>query len=101
MRKVVMLPVAEQDLAAIVEYLAQFYESTALRQYDRIVKKIKGLPLFPEKYEIYSAGQYRSAYRRMPVDSYLVFYVVLENTIEIHRILHGRRDINCHLDFIR
>jgi len=98
MRKVVMLPVAEQDLTVIVEYLAQFYESTALRQYDRIVKKIKELPLFPEKYEIYSAGQYRSVYRRMPVDSYLVFYVVLENTIEIHRILHGSRDIKCHLD---
>ncbi|MBS3899818.1 MAG: hypothetical protein KGZ54_02485 [Dethiobacter sp.] len=61
MRKVIMLPVAEQDLTVIVEYLAQFYESTALRQYDRIVKKIKELPLFPEKYEIYSAGQYRSA----------------------------------------
>jgi toxin ParE1/3/4 len=97
MPKVVMLPVAEQDLEVIVEYLAQFYESTALRQYDRIVKKIKELPLFPEKYEIYSAGQYR-AYRRMPVDSYLVFYVVLENSIEIHRILHGSRDIKCHLD---
>lgn len=41
MRKVVMLPVAEQDLGVIVEYLAQFYESTALRQYDCIVKKIK------------------------------------------------------------
>ncbi len=66
MRKVVMLPVAAQDLADIVEYLAQFYESTALRQYDRIVEKIKELPRFPEKYEAYSAGQYRLAYRRMP-----------------------------------
>lgn len=98
MRKVVMLPVAAQDLADIVEYLAQFYESTALRQYDRIVEKIKELPRFPEKYEAYSAGQYRLAYRRMPVDSYLVFYVVLEDTIEIHRILHGSRDIKRHLD---
>ncbi|MBS3885851.1 MAG: type II toxin-antitoxin system RelE/ParE family toxin [Dethiobacter sp.] len=98
MRKVVILPIAEQDLAGIVEYLAQFYESTALRQYDHIVNKIKDLTLFPEKYEIYSEGQYRLPYRRMPVDSYLVFYVVLEDTIEIHRILHGSREIKCHLN---
>lgn len=93
-----MLPIAAQDLTDIVEYLAQFYESTALRQYNRIIEKIKDLPLFPEKYEVYSAGQFRLAYRRIPVDSYLVFYVVLEDTIEIHRILHGSRDIKRRLD---
>ena len=47
MRKVVMLPIAAQDLADIVEYLAQFYETTALRQYDRIVETVKELPHFP------------------------------------------------------
>ncbi|WP_347490275.1 type II toxin-antitoxin system RelE/ParE family toxin [Desulfoscipio sp. XC116] len=98
MRKVVMLPVAAQDLTDIVGYLAQFYESTALRQYDHIIEKIKELPRFPEKYEIYSVGQYRPAYRRMPVDGYLVFYVVLKDTIEIHRILHGSRNIKQYLD---
>lgn len=98
MRKVVMLPIAEHDLADVVDYLAQFYESTALRQYDRIVEKIKELPNFPEKYEAYMTGQYLLAYRRMPVDNYLVFYVVLEDTIEIHRILHGSRDIKRNLD---
>ncbi|MDD4169964.1 MAG: type II toxin-antitoxin system RelE/ParE family toxin [Desulfotomaculaceae bacterium] len=67
-------------------------------QYDCIAEKIKELPRFPEKYEAYSTGQYRLAYRRMPVDSYLVFYVVLENTIEIHRVLHGSRDIRRCLD---
>jgi toxin ParE1/3/4 len=71
MGKVVILPIAAQDLADIVEYLAQFYESTALSQYDRIVKKIKELPRFPEKYEAYGTGQYRLAYRRMPVDNIL------------------------------
>lgn len=58
MRKVVMLPAAAQDLADIVEYLAQFYESIALRQYDRMVEKINELPKFPEKYEAYSAGKF-------------------------------------------
>jgi toxin ParE1/3/4 len=98
MRKVVMLPIAVQDLEDIVEYLAQFYESTALGQYDRIIQKIKELPRFPEKYEVYGAGQYHLTYRRMLVDNYLVFYTVLDETIEIHRILHGSRDIKRYLD---
>ena len=92
-----MLPLAVQDLDDIVEYLAQFHAHTGLNQYDRIISKINELPHFPEMYAVYEAGQYRFTYRKILVDRYLVFYVVLENTIEIHRILHESRDISRHL----
>lgn len=97
MRKIVMLPRAAQDLEDVVNYLAQFYENTALKQYDHIVSKIKQLPHFPEMYEEYEAERYRFVYRRMVVDDYLVFYAVLDDAIEIHRILHKKRDIERHL----
>ncbi len=93
-----MLPIAAKDLEDIVNYLAQFYESTAVQQYDRIVGKIQELAEFPEMYEAYSGGQFHQFYRRMPVDKYLVFYVVRDDVIEIHRILHGSRDIRRYLD---
>jgi len=93
-----MLPIAAQDLDNIVEYLSQFYESWALDQYDRIVNKIRALPHFPEMCEAYEPGKYHYRYRRLTVDDYLVFYVVLDDSIEIHRILHGSRDIKLHLN---
>ncbi len=93
-----MLPIAVKDLEDIVDYLVQFYESTAVQQYDRIVEKIRELAEFPEMYEVYHGGQFRQVYRRMPVDKYLVFYVVHDEVIEIHRILHGSHDIHRYLD---
>lgn len=41
MRKIVMLSIAVKDLEDIVDYLAQFYETTAMQQYDRIIEKIQ------------------------------------------------------------
>lgn len=98
MRKIVMLPIAVKDLEGIVDYLDQFYESTAVDQYDRIVGKIQELAEFPEMYEVYGDGRFHQVYRRMPVDKYLVFYVVTDDEIEIHRILHESRDIHRYLD---
>jgi addiction module RelE/StbE family toxin len=98
MRRIVILSRAAQDLEDVVDYLSQFYTSTAIRQYDRIISRIKELTHFPNKYEEYGAGHYRFSYRRMIVDDYLIFYVVLDDTIEIHRIQHGKRDIGKYLD---
>lgn len=98
MRRIVMLPRAAQDLEDVVDYLSQFYASTAIKQYDRIVSKIQELPRFLEMCEEYGAGHYHFAYRRMVVNDYLVFYVVLDDAIEIHRILHGKKDIGRYLD---
>ncbi|MGI6085638.1 MAG: type II toxin-antitoxin system RelE/ParE family toxin [Acetivibrionales bacterium] len=88
-----MLPRAVKYLDDVVEYLSQFYASTAIKQYDRIILKIQELSQFPNKYEEYRDGFYHFTYRRLVVDDYLVFYTVLEDTIEIHRILHSKRDI--------
>lgn len=47
MHKIVMLPRAARDLDDVVEYLSQFYASTAIKQYDRIISKIQELSQFP------------------------------------------------------
>lgn len=98
MRKIVMLPRAVQDLEDVIDYLSQFHANTAIKQYDRIVSKIQELPRYPEMYKEYGTGHYRFNYRKMVVDDYLVFYVVLDEAIEIHRILHGKRDIGRYLE---
>ncbi len=93
-----MLPRAVQDLEDIVDYLLQFYASTAIKQYDRIIEKINDIRPYPNKYEEYGTGQYYNTYRRMVVDDHLVFYIVLGDILEIRRILHGKRDIGRYLE---
>ena len=97
MRKLVILPLAEQDLDDLIEYLSGFYPSTALRQYDRIIDSIRHLADFPFRHEKYMGGIFKLDFRKMVVDKYLVFYVVKDTEIEIHRILYGGFNISTHL----
>lgn len=45
-------------------------------------------------FEKYPIDVHGLRYRRMVVDNYLVFYIVLEDTIEIHRIIYSKMNIN-------
>jgi toxin ParE1/3/4 len=93
MYKVKLLPTAKIDLADIVDYLSQFYSSTAIKQYERIINKINNLKDFPLMCEEYPVDVMGFRYRRLVVDEYLVFYIVLEDTIEVHRIINSRMDL--------
>ncbi len=97
MVKIKMLPLAAQDLEEIVDFLSGFYVSVALDQYDNLIEKINKLPSFPFLHPVYKPGKYNYEYRKMVVDNYLVFYVVLDDAIEIHRILHQKRNITYNL----
>lgn len=88
-----MLPTAKVDLADMIDYLSQFYQSTAIKQYDRIIDKINTLKEFSLMCEEYPIDIMGFRYRKMVVDKYLVFYVVLEDTIEIHRIINAKMDL--------
>ena len=92
--KIKMLPLAKIDLTEIVDYLSDFSESVATKQYDKIIEKINDLKQFPFKCVEYKASNLHYKYRRMVVDNYLVFYVVFNEHIEIHRIIHTKRDLS-------
>lgn len=91
--KIKMLPAATIDLGDMINYLSQFYSSTALKQYDRIIEKINTLKEFPLMCEEYPIEIMGRKYRKMVVNDYLVFYLVLEDTIEIHRIINAKMDL--------
>jgi len=90
--KIKMLPLAKIDLSEIIDYLSDFSETVALNQYDKIIEKINGLKQFPLLYEEVRVGASEFRYRRIVVDNYLVFYVVFEDYVEIHRIIHSKMD---------
>lgn len=91
--KVVIFPTAKQDLNDIVDYLNTLSPEAALKYYDEITEQIASLSEFPERCprpkDLALAAK---GYRYLIVRNYLVFYVVTGDTVQVRRILYGRRD---------
>lgn len=91
--KVKIYPAAEQDLIDIVDYLNTLSKQAALRYYDLLTKEIAGLSVMPDRYpHPRDLALTAKGYRYLVVKDYLVFYIVADDTVQIHRILYGRRD---------
>jgi plasmid stabilization system protein ParE len=84
------------DQEDIVRYLSRYYPDTPRRFREALDARLSALADMPYMYPAYDKNP---AYRKMVVSDYLVFYKVndAERTIELHRILHGSRDLDRHL----
>jgi len=90
--KIKIFPTAQNDLLEIIEYLNTLSPQTALKYYDLIVESIGSLAELPERCPLAKDPQLRlRGYRALLVKSYIVFYVVSGNTVEIRRILYVKR----------
>jgi len=91
--EVKIYPTAQQDLREIVDYLNTLSPSAALRYYDKLTQEIASLSTMPERCprprDLALAAK---GYRYLIVENYLIFYVVSGGTVQIRRILYGRRD---------
>ncbi len=91
--KVKIYPSAQRDLRDIVDYLNTLSPSAALRYYDKLTEETAGLSTMPERCprprDLALAAK---GYRYLIVENYLIFYVVSGGTVQIRRILYGRRD---------
>jgi toxin ParE1/3/4 len=86
------LPSAEQDLTDIVEYIMLDDPTTALNLLNQFDESISILEMFPHSGAIPNDLRLqRLNYRMLVVQNHLVFYVFINDTIEIRRILHGKR----------
>ncbi len=88
-----LLRVAEDDLTEIIMYIAADRPSAATKIAGRIEQKLMllsndpHLGIVPADDSLTLLG-----YRYLVVDNYLIFYVLEDQTIYIHRIVHGARD---------
>ena len=88
--KVKIYPAARQDLSDIVDYLNTQSQEAALKYYDRLTVSLREMPeRCPRPRDLALAAK---GYRYLIVGNYLVFYVVSGDTVQIRRILYGRRD---------
>ena len=91
--KVKIYPTAQQDLLEIIDYLTTLSPEAALRYYDLLTEQIASLSQMPERCpKPKDLALAAKGYRYLMVENYLVFYTISGDTVQIHRILYGRRD---------
>lgn len=96
MYKLKYLPLAQKDLRYIINYIAENLKApkTAMDLVDALDNSIYRLQQFPYSCKVYQPIQPLEAeYRMLIVKKYLVFYVVTEHEVEIHRIIYAKMDI--------
>lgn len=91
--QVKIYPTATQDLLDIVDYLNTLSPAAALKTYDDLVEEISSLsqlPLrCPRPKDLALAAK---GYRYLLAGNYLVFYMVQDKIVQIHRILYAKRN---------
>ena len=96
--KVEIFPTAKQDLEEVIGYLNTLSPDVALKYYDLLVEEIASLSRMPERCpKPKDLALAAKGYRYLIVKNYLVFYVVVGDTVQIRRILYARRDYSALL----
>lgn len=88
------LPVAIDDLLSIFDWIAADNRSKAASFLDSLDARIRILSSNPRIGRVPRQEDLkRLGYHVMVIDSYLVFYIIRGSTVEIHRVLHGSRNM--------
>jgi len=89
------LPIAQTDLIEIFDFIAQDNPNRALAFVEKLDKRIGVLaqhPLLGRTPRHPKLQEY--GYRVLILESYLVFYIIRGETVEIHRVVHGSRNLD-------
>ena len=89
------LPIAENDLIEIVDYIQNTLknpiaaENTLEKIESAILKRLES----PESFAVWpSKKEHQYPYRRINVGNYSVWYVIIDDVMEVRRILYSHRD---------
>lgn len=96
MHRLKYLPLAKRDLQDITAYISDTLKApkTATDLVDALDHSITRLQKFPYSCKVYQAIEpIETEYRVLPVKNYLVFYVVTEHEVEVHRIVYAKMNL--------
>ena len=85
---VVLTAEAERDLETLAEYIARDSVMAALTMVEELREKCLALAEAPHGYPLVPRYEHRGI-RRRPFGSYLIFYRVGAEAIEVVHIIHG------------
>lgn len=90
------LPKFEEDLNEIVEYISYKLNSpnSAIKLIDKIENAILERLNYPLAFQPFESTRKREyPYYRIYVNNFVVYYVVIEDVMEVRRIIYKRRNI--------
>ena len=92
-RNIHYLPVAEEDLNEIVDYLLEHSINAANKFIDELDALEESLSMFPELGTLSGDRKLRSkGYRMTIIGDYLLFYTIRHERVYVMRIVHGKRN---------
>lgn len=91
MTQYIISPEAIEDMKAIVDYLATRNIAAGEKFLEQFEKKCRYLVQFPKIGRTYQ--DIRPYLRGLPLDGYIIFYRLRENSTEIMRVVKGDRDL--------
>jgi toxin ParE1/3/4 len=86
-----LTPAAREDLDAIWSYIAKESPGAADCFLRRLSDRMYQLPRAPYVGE--RQNQYRDGLRSIVEGAYVIFYLPTDDSIDVHRVLHGARDL--------
>ena len=87
--RVVVAPVARDDLIEIGEYIAQDSPDNARQWVAQLEQAIASLSSMPER--VAKRDDLRTGYHVLPVGSHLIFFRIIEHEAQIARVIHAAR----------
>ena len=88
-----LFPRAKRDLLEIKEYFEARLKADPRSLFEKFEKQIDLLESNPFMFPLVKDPYLRKqGYRVIPVDSYLLFYIIDTTTVQIHRFIYGRID---------
>jgi toxin ParE1/3/4 len=91
MSRYLISPSASRDLNAIAEYFLTRNVDAGEKLFQEFVKKCQYIAQFPNLGKSYS--YLRPSMRGLPLDGYIIFYRVVDDGVEIVRVVSGRQDL--------
>jgi plasmid stabilization system protein ParE len=91
------LPLFQQDVAETMDHIAiQLKNPIAAHQFmEEVETAIEERLSFPLAYEPYPSSRKRAQkYYRIYVKNYTIFYVVIDDIMEVRRLLYSRRNLS-------
>ena len=91
--KVVVTPSAQKDLTEIKSYFTNVLKTSSNSIFEKFLEQVKILKVHPFTYKVHQDPLLKLVgYRIIPIDNYLIFYVIKSNIVQIHRVLYAKRN---------
>ena len=90
---VLIYPTAEKDLLEIKDYFKNKLKTSPNHLFEKFYSSINILEKNPIIYQLVKDLYLRQlGYRMVPIDNFLLFYVIKKQEVQIHRFLYGKRN---------